>query len=194
MTQEQKEFTRYFTAPTPSNIIFTKELTPKDKLVYMMIAELSYRNGECTASNPYFAKLTETTDRNVRHSINKLARLRYIIVVVKNGKDRTITLPEIKGATEYQNTYHPEKDTRKIPDFKEYIDYMRRTHKGLQVPPIMFSRNYTKDFIVIIGNYLTERASGMKLTAETSNNVWRLLWNNQNKLFEKIEETKQRAS
>jgi len=191
MTKEQKEFTKYFTAPIPANVIFSEELTYKDKLVYMMIAELSYRDGKCTASNPYFGKLTETTDRNVRHSINKLARLRYIIVEVKNGKDRTITLPEIQGATEYQQSYKKEKDNRRIPDFKDYIEHMRENYNELSFPPALFSSNYRKDYLVQINNgYLCEKSTSIKVPFDTSNRLWKLMWGNQNKLFELIETSK----
>lgn len=64
----------------PAKIAHDKDLPPNTKLLYGDIAALCKKNGYCWATNGYFAKLYNTTDRNIRRWLNSLEEAGYIVV------------------------------------------------------------------------------------------------------------------
>ena len=78
----------YF-AIIPANVRYCAELTANEKLLYGEITTLCNKTGECWATNSYFARLYNTTDRTVRRWISNLVRLGFIRSVVSNEDGNT---------------------------------------------------------------------------------------------------------
>ena len=75
----EEERPNYF-AVIPANIRYDDELRPMEKLLYGEITALTYKTGECWASNNYFARLYKTTPQGVSKWINKLKKLGYVAI------------------------------------------------------------------------------------------------------------------
>lgn len=73
-----------------SQVIYDKNLTNTEKLLYSYISGLSLKTGKCFASNSYLANLLQTTNRHVQRSLEKLRKQKYIIIKFNDYK-RVIT-------------------------------------------------------------------------------------------------------
>jgi len=80
----------------PASVRYDRELSAAAKLLYGEIAALSNQEGFCWASNTYFARLYETTPRNVRRWIAELVDRGYVHsdVETAQGSSRNLYLTE----------------------------------------------------------------------------------------------------
>ncbi|MBO7614769.1 MAG: helix-turn-helix domain-containing protein [Bacilli bacterium] len=62
----------------PATVRYDKDLTDKAKLLYSEITSLCNANGECWASNSYFAELYSTSTNNVSKLIKSLIDRKYL--------------------------------------------------------------------------------------------------------------------
>ena len=75
MSEEQ---IKSYYAIIPANVRYDSDLTPNAKLLYGEITALTNDKGYCWASNNYFAKLYQVSDRSIRDWLNKLEEKKYI--------------------------------------------------------------------------------------------------------------------
>ena len=97
----------YFSILT-ADVRYSKNLTAEEKILFSEITALSNKSGWCFATNIYFAKLYNTTERTISRRINSLKEFGFIEVIndrstgfkrhikpVLNPSDRVINGDEI---------------------------------------------------------------------------------------------------
>lgn len=91
----ENETPNYY-AIIPANVRYDNNLRDAEKLMYGEITTLTMKNGECWASNNYFAKLYKVTPQAVSKWLKDLEKYGYIKIAYKyQGKEiknRIITL------------------------------------------------------------------------------------------------------
>lgn len=78
----------------PNNVLYSKELTDKQKLLYCLISSLCAEKGYCRAKNEYIAEKLWTTTRTIREHVSELQEKWFITVELKNNNERFIRLTE----------------------------------------------------------------------------------------------------
>lgn len=74
-------------AVIPAEVRYDENLKPMEKLLYGEITALTYKTGECWASNNYFARLYKTTPQAISKWILNLQRYEYLTIEYeKEGK------------------------------------------------------------------------------------------------------------
>ena len=73
----EEEKPNYY-AIIPANIRYDENLRANEKLLYGEITALTYKTGECWASNNYFARLYKTTPQAISRWILNLKKLGYL--------------------------------------------------------------------------------------------------------------------
>lgn len=63
-----------------ADVRYDNRLSDSEKIMYAEITSLSQKNGQCWASNDYFAKLYEVSNSTISRRISKLKKLGYISV------------------------------------------------------------------------------------------------------------------
>lgn len=81
----------------PANVRYDSELTDKAKLLYGEITCLSNKEGYCFATNKYFAKLYNCTNRAIQSAISKLQERGYINIVIEDNYQRKIFIASSMG-------------------------------------------------------------------------------------------------
>lgn len=141
----------YF-AVIPANVRYDKNLSATAKLMYGEITSLLNFSNKCFATNAYFSRLYEISERQVSRLINELLSQKYIDIKTTNkstGSERIITLPIAifvnRGVDEnvkrgvVKKVYH-NKYTVNIKSLSEdkdnvlFIDFWKNysNHKGLK--------------------------------------------------------------
>ena len=77
MNDKHNERPNYFSI-LPADVRYDKKLKANEKILYSEITALSNKNGYCSASNAYFAKLYQVTIRAISNWISHLERLGYV--------------------------------------------------------------------------------------------------------------------
>jgi len=97
----------------PANVRYDKKLKPMEKILYAEITALSNKDGYCSASNSYFAKLYEKSNETISRWISHLEKEGYLKVIIdtKKGNLRKIYPidKKIKTIDENVNTLLTEK-------------------------------------------------------------------------------------
>ncbi|GAB0211280.1 helix-turn-helix domain-containing protein [Staphylococcus pseudintermedius] len=71
-----------------ANVRYDNRLTDSEKLLFAEITSLSNKNGYCTASNGYFAKLYNVVKETVSRRISNLNKYGYLnIEIIKHGNE-----------------------------------------------------------------------------------------------------------
>jgi DNA-binding transcriptional regulator YhcF (GntR family) len=71
----------------PANVRYNDNLKMGEKMMYGEITSLTYKTGECWASNNYFARLYKVTPQAISKWIKNLEKYKYITITYeKNGK------------------------------------------------------------------------------------------------------------
>ena len=78
-------------AVIPANVRYDKDLTANAKLLYGEISALTQKNGICFATNEYFSKLYNLSERAITRLISSLKNKGYIKVEIKNDTDNKRT-------------------------------------------------------------------------------------------------------
>ena len=78
----------------PNAVLYSKELTDKQKLLFCLISSLCAEKGYCRATSEYIAEKLWTTARTVREHVSELQEKWFITVEIKNGNERIIRLCE----------------------------------------------------------------------------------------------------
>lgn len=80
----------------PNVVLYDKELTPNQKLIYVVVSSLCAEKGYCRASNKYIGKLLWVSIDTASEAINKLVSLWYLISKINknDGNKRTLHLSE----------------------------------------------------------------------------------------------------
>ena len=82
-------------AVIPSEILYSKNLNDKDKLVFAVISNLTHDKGYCWASNKYISEILNCSSITISRSISKLDKLGFIkneLNKNENGTSRKIFL------------------------------------------------------------------------------------------------------
>lgn len=78
-------------AVIPANVRYDKDLTANAKLLYGEISALTQKNGICFATNEYFSKLYNLSERAITRLISSLKNKGYIKVEIKSDIDNKRT-------------------------------------------------------------------------------------------------------
>lgn len=81
----------------PATVRYDDQLTDKAKLLYGEITCLSSKEGYCYATNKYFAKLYNCTNRAIQNAISKLQERGYINIVIEESYQRKIYISSAMG-------------------------------------------------------------------------------------------------
>lgn len=134
-------------AVIPANVRYDKDLTANAKLLYGEISALAQKNGVCFATNEYFSKLYNLSERAISRLICSLKNKNYIKVEVDNSepnkKHRQICLggidkngnDSIDKNVQYNNTSSINNTSITKENIKERFDkfwheYPRKVSKG----------------------------------------------------------------
>lgn len=79
-------------AVIPADVRYCRDLSAGEKLLFGEIAALCNKNGECWATNGYFADLYGVDCRTVTRWITKLTKLGFIESTIKDSNTRHIKL------------------------------------------------------------------------------------------------------
>lgn len=187
MTPEQENFISYFRVQIPKEIIFSSEISNTEKMLYIILYELTYQSKNCcTASNEYLSNLLNIHKNNITKAINNLWRKGFIVVKMEGNNKRTISIAEKELAEE----------NRRDIDFKNFVELMRTKYKHAKIPLSLFSQNNIHNFRVMVndkGYLVNPDERDYILSKERSNEVWKLLWGNQKKLITMLEQAKQKS-
>ena len=137
----------------PAEIRYDADLRANEKLLYGEITALSYKTGECWASNNYFAKLYNVTPQAISFWINNLKNKGYITVeYIKKGKSiekRIIRL----GVSIYVDRVSTNVDGGYQQMFKENNTSINNT----SIKENIKRKDFEKPTIEEIAQYCTER-------------------------------------
>jgi len=78
----------------PNKVLYSKELTDKQKLLYCLISSLCAEKWYCRATNEFIANKLWATDRTIREHISELQAKWFITVEFKNNNERFIRLAD----------------------------------------------------------------------------------------------------
>lgn len=78
----------------PNKVLYSTELSDKQKLLYCLISSLCAEKGYCRAKNEYIAEKLWTTTRTIREHVSELQEKWFITVELKNNNERFIRLAE----------------------------------------------------------------------------------------------------
>ena len=86
-----------------TDVLLDKRLTSTEKILYSIICALANNTTKsCFANNKYICKLINLNKRQLVYCLNKLKKLNYITVVIKDGNKRQIT-PTINSFLSLRN-------------------------------------------------------------------------------------------
>lgn len=75
----EEEKPNYY-AVIPASVRYDEKLKPMEKLLYGEITALTYKTGECWASNNYFARLYKATPQAISRWILNLSKFGYVAI------------------------------------------------------------------------------------------------------------------
>lgn len=108
------------------DFIKEKNINASDKLVFMIIYNLSKKEGYCYASNEKISELTGLTDRTVRNSLKVLTTCDYITKwKQKKGKKvyRFLTPKSLLNNQNLKEVIEKTKELKPNESFYELYDY-----------------------------------------------------------------------
>lgn len=152
----------YFSILT-ADVRYDKRLSASEKIMYSEITALTNKDGYCYATNGYFAKLYECTEKTISLQISKLAECGYISVVVENGCKRKIYL-NIVGTKKcntphYKNVIPP---LQKCKDNNTSINNLANNYEKKESEPgqtdfAEVSKEYDKRYPMTLSSYKSQQ-------------------------------------
>lgn len=111
----------------PNKVLYDEELTPTQKLIFIVVSSLCAERWYCRASNSYIGDMLWISINTTSEAINKLIDKWYLHSVVdkKEGNKRILTLSQKIGIPIPKNSYsYPKKlvDINTIDNYKWIID------------------------------------------------------------------------
>lgn len=100
----------------PASVRYDSELTDKAKLMYGEITCLSNKEGYCFATNKYFAKLYNCTNRAIQNAISKLQERGYINIVIEDNYQRKIYIASSMG---YEKNFIGGSERKFVPGYEK---------------------------------------------------------------------------
>lgn len=76
----------------PNSVLFSKEITDKQKLLYCLVSSLCAEEGYCRASNDYLWEKLWVKKWTISKNISKLEEKWFIVVEIQENHKRSITL------------------------------------------------------------------------------------------------------
>ena len=73
----------------PAEILYSKNLSDKEKLVYAVISNLTHEKGYCWASHRYIAELLNCSNVTISRAVSNLHKRNYIDVSLTKDEDGT---------------------------------------------------------------------------------------------------------
>ena len=159
-TKYNKELKSSFYCIIQSDVLFDKDLSSTEKLLYAYITSLTNERGYCFAKNKHFAEKFKTTDRTIQRYLVNLKEKKYIFtqtILDKNTKEvleRRIYIREmilnkiIKNNSHFddfikeneeiyvdKNDYFPETGQEKNSNIGMQKDLQGGTQKNVTTPP-----------------------------------------------------------
>lgn len=104
-------------------IWLSKELTIMEKVIFAEIHSLDNERG-CFASNGYFAKFFDVSERQIGTYIASLKKKGFITAIILNGFERTI---RVTGKYAYPNATARRKLRMEVQDLGNRLRYNNRT-------------------------------------------------------------------
>lgn len=169
-------------AVIPANVRYDKDLTANAKLLYGEISALAQKNGVCFATNEYFSKLYNLSERAISRLICSLKDKNYIKVEIDNSesnkKHRQICLEGVdkndNGTldknVQYNNTSSINNTSITKENIKERFDkfwnaYPRKVSKGNAEK--WFTKNKPSEELV---NEMIDKINLLKTTEQWKKN------------------------
>lgn len=140
----------------PANVRYDIELTPNAKLLYGEITALCDKEGYCWATNEYFAKLYQTSDKTITRNLKQLENKGYIDLFYKvNGaiKKRYITTDK----NVQQQTKMSFDDGQKCPINNTSINIKEINNNKL----LFTKKNFKKPTLEEVQQYCTDRKNSI---------------------------------
>ncbi len=150
----------------PADVRYDAELPASAKLLYGEITSLANKNGYCFATNAYFSKLYNVSERQIVRLINALETKDYISIVTRESKNRKIyiscntsTLTKMSPNPDKNVTVNPDKNVTQnntsinnknniyTPEFEEW--YKRYPNKFNKQQTFKNWKNALKQYDVI---------------------------------------------
>jgi len=78
----------------PNSVLYSTELSDKQKLLFCVISSLCAEKGYCRATNEYMANKLWASARTIREHISQLQAKWFITIELKNNNERFIRLAE----------------------------------------------------------------------------------------------------
>lgn len=93
--KEQEEAGSFFITIT-ADVLYDKDLSPIDKLLYAEISSLANKKGYCFASNSHFGKMFDRNNTTISTILSKLCKKNYIAIEIDQeaGNKRKIFLSQ----------------------------------------------------------------------------------------------------
>lgn len=76
----------------PNKVLYSKELTDKQKLLYCLISSLCAKEWFCWATNEYLWEMLNADRRTIARNLSALQEKGYIWIEINNNNERKITL------------------------------------------------------------------------------------------------------
>ena len=138
----------------PANVRYNENLNSSQKLFYGEITALTFKTGECWASNNYFARLYKVSPSLISNWVKALEKENLIVVdYSKNGKEITKRIIKIIGT---QNIDYP------IQNIEEgYSKYLKENNTSINntsnKKEIYKEKRFKKPTIEEVKEYCLER-------------------------------------
>lgn len=142
----------------PAHVRYNENLNSSQKLFYSEITALTYKTGECWASNNYFARLYKVSPSLISNWVKALEKENLIVVdYSKNGKEITKRIIKIIGT---QNIDDP------IQNIEEgYSKYLKENNTSINntsiKKEIYKEKKFIKPTLEEVKDYCLERSNNV---------------------------------
>lgn len=147
------DMTQSYYAIIPAGVRYDKSICANAKLLYGEITALCNQEGYCWASNLYFAKLYEVSNKSVSIWINSLINGGYLTVEIdiKNGNKRKLFISDLwkKASIPMEENFH----TPMEENFQHNNIYINNTSNNTKNNTKIASNHFTKQQIQDILKY-----------------------------------------
>lgn len=135
----------------PANVRYDNSLRANEKLLYGEITALTFKTGECWASNSYFGKLYSTSPQAISKWVQNLKDRGYIDVSYEyNGKE--ISKRIIRVST-YIDTYQQKFKGGINKSLRGYQQKFKENNTSINITSINNKKKETNDLLNEMNDY-----------------------------------------